>query len=65
MSNYVNSMIWAQSFEYIYSHRSDVSIERYKMIAKEYEMTPVLEEQQFLVKGYSARDASGFSRREQ
>ena len=61
VEDYVNSVVWAFSFEYVYSHKSDVDIERFKQVAVEYKMIPVFESQQFLIAGCCQIPPSKFS----
>jgi len=43
----VNAMIWASAFKYVFSHRGDFDITRYKEIAERLDIAPVLETQSF------------------
>jgi hypothetical protein len=47
VDEFVNAMIWASAFKYVFSHRGDVDITKCKEISERFDIAPVLETQSF------------------
>lgn len=48
---FVNALIWADADRYLFSHRDDVDVSKYKSVAEKWGMEPRLENQTWLIKG--------------